>query len=173
MKTYKFRVLEPISDGKFTTFEGCRNAIFLAGPCPREDFSDDWRFQAFDILDKLGFAGTVITPSNKDYQKYASAAKDSQDTTYLMQVEWERMAMHIASAIVFWIPRDKEHPGLTTNVEFGEWYQRPRTYVGFPDTAEHVSYLKTKRHEHGLPVFDDLEIMLNAAVNDLQDSEPI
>ena len=41
--------------GRFNVLEDCCNSIFLAGPCPREDFSDDWRFEAFDILEKHGF----------------------------------------------------------------------------------------------------------------------
>lgn len=29
------------------------NSIFLAGPCPRVDYSQDWRFEAFEILKEL------------------------------------------------------------------------------------------------------------------------
>ena len=39
------------------------------------------------------------------------------------QTMWESAAMHLASAIVMWIPRSKEHPARTTNIEFGEWYK--------------------------------------------------
>lgn len=26
------------------------NSIFLAGPCPRVDYSQDWRFETFEVL---------------------------------------------------------------------------------------------------------------------------
>ena len=58
--------------GCFNVFEDSCNSIFLAGPCPREDFSDDWRFKAFDILEKLGFSGKVLTPTNENYQRMLS-----------------------------------------------------------------------------------------------------
>ena len=73
------KILEPIKNGKFTSTDNLRNSIFLAGPCPRTDFKDDWRFEAFEILKELGFNGTVITPSNQNYQTYL-ANHDKDDT---------------------------------------------------------------------------------------------
>ena len=66
-----FKTIEPIEDGSssLTKLSNLRNSIFLAGPCPRRDYSDDWRFEAFEILEKLGFEGNVITPTNKNYRK--------------------------------------------------------------------------------------------------------
>lgn len=55
--------------------------------------------------------------------------------------------MHTASAIVFWIPRDEDHPARTTNIEFGEWYKKPGTFFGWPDYAEHNDYLEVKLQE--------------------------
>ena len=65
------KVIRPVDEnGKFTFSELYgKNTIFLAGPCPRKDYSDDWRFEAFEILEKLGFEGNVITPTNKNYWK--------------------------------------------------------------------------------------------------------
>ena len=49
-----FKIIEPIEDGSssLTKLSNLRNSIFLAGPCPRKDYSDDWRFEAFEILEK-------------------------------------------------------------------------------------------------------------------------
>ena len=50
------KILKPYDNdpSKFTSLneDYMKNAIFLAGPCPRKDYSDDWRFEAFDILEK-------------------------------------------------------------------------------------------------------------------------
>lgn len=56
---YAFKIISPTDDnGKMTRLTSLRNSIFLAGPCPRVDYSDDWRFEAFDLLGKIGFPET-------------------------------------------------------------------------------------------------------------------
>lgn len=158
------RIVEPcVGDGEeFSPLTDMRNSIFLAGPCPRKDFSDDWRFKAFEILEKIGFDGTVITPSNKNYKAMEERFSISKEDALWKQTEWERSAMHLASAIVFWIPRDKAHPARTTNVEFGEWYTEPNIFVGWPQDAENNEYLALKMKEQGAVPFHDLEQMLQA-----------
>lgn len=67
------KIVEPFNaTGKFNSLYGCRNAIFLAGPCPRKDFTADWRFGAFKLLESLKFDGIVITPSNPMYKDMTS-----------------------------------------------------------------------------------------------------
>ena len=167
--TYKFKIVKPIVDGKYTGLSGLRNAIFLAGPCPRKNFdTDDWRFEAFDILDDLGFTGTVITPTNPDYGRYEKEAGIGHDAMRMKQVNWERIAMHAASAIVFWVPRDSEHPALTTNIEFGEWYKKPNVFAGWPDYAEHNEYLEVKLHEQHKTRENSLRKLLENVVADLR-----
>ena len=165
---YSFKLITPfnIDKGKFNSLYGAKNAIFLAGPCPREDFDDDWRFQAFDILNKLNFNGIVITPTNP-YFKHMQKFGISSDEARQKQVAWERAAMHIASAIVFWVPRSEKHPARTTNYEFGEWYKKPNIFVGWPNDAEHNEYMECKLQEQKKTHFEDLEEELNAAVNSL------
>lgn len=90
------RIVEP-----FESLYGCRDAIFLAGPCPREDFNEDWRFEAFDILKRIGFDGTVLSPTNPKYMDLIDAQGMTPDAAREKQVAWERAAMHVASAIVF------------------------------------------------------------------------
>lgn len=67
IKQYNFTIIKPVENDKFTSVRNLRNSIFLAGPCPRDDYSDDWRYEAFDILNELGFNGTVITPTNDKF----------------------------------------------------------------------------------------------------------
>ena len=163
---YGFKILKPCnSKGKFNKIESCKNAIFLAGPCPRKDYHDDWRYEAFDLLEKIGFKGTVITPTNENYQKIAGTDALSQQTW------WEHTAMSTASAIVFWIPRSKEHPGFTTNIEFGEWFKKPNTFFGWPKDAEHNNYLGIRLEENGKKFETTLFKTLKNAVDALSRKE--
>lgn len=166
------KIIEPFdpAKGKFNTLYGCRNAIFLAGPCPRTDFSDDWRFEAFKILDRLGFGGTVITPTNSNFKRMTAEFGFTQEEARESQVAWETEALHLASAVVFWIPRDEKHPARTTNVEFGEWYKEPRVFAGWPEGAEHNEYLRLKLASRGKPLHRTLSSVLADAVMSL--SEP-
>ena len=162
-------IIQPFDarSGRFNVLEDCRNSIFLAGPCPREDFSDDWRFEAFDILEKLGFSGKVLTPTNENYQRMLSDFGMDKGRALASQTMWESAAMHLASAIVMWIPRSEAHPARTTNIEFGEWYKQPRVFVGWPDGAEHNEYIEVKLKSRGKRRYSTLESLLAAAVDAL------
>ena len=143
-----------------------RNSIFLAGPCPRKDYNNDWRNEAFKILASLGFEGQVITPTNARFQelrnKYGEEALKQQTL-------WEMEAMKKASALVFWVDRhiDAGFPAFTTNIEFGDWYAKEGVYVGFPDGADKNEYLKCRMDIAGIPYFTDLRDMLAAVVSNL------
>ena len=172
MKVENMRIVEPfnLTTRKFNSLYGCRNAIFLAGPCPRSDFSDDWRFEAFSILEQLGFDGTVITPTNSHFKQLTTEFGFTQELAREKQVAWERAAMHVASAIVFWVPRDVAHPARTTNDEFGEWYKKSHVFVGWPDGAEHNEYMACKLKEQGKHHYNSLEGVLREAVMMLRKS---
>ena len=157
---YSFKILKPCnSKGEFNKIEKCKNSIFLAGPCPRKDYSDDWRFEAYDLLEKIGFTGTVLTPTNENYQKIVGTDALGQQTW------WEHTAMSTATAIVFWIPRSKEHPARTTNIEFGEWFKKPNTFFGWPKNAEHNEYLAVRLKENGKKYESTLYKTLKNAVD--------
>jgi calcineurin-like phosphoesterase family protein len=155
---------------KFNSLSGCRNAIFLAGPCPREDFNDDWRFDAFSILEELGFDGVVLSPTNPHYMDMVNELGMPPSEAREKQVSWERAAMHVASAIVFWVPRSEKFPALTTNYEFGEWYKKPHMFVGWPEDAEHCDYMRCKLKEQNKTYYSTLEGVLRAAVMALKKS---
>ena len=166
MKHYSFRLLEPYNQERqaFSIATDMRNAIFLAGPCPRSNYADDWRYEAFDILQELGFTGTVVTPTN---DKFTYVGRHEPNILW-DQTEWERTMMHMCSALVFWVPRCKKWPALTTNIEFGEWYKKAGVYFGFPIEATHMKYLTLKLKEQKKNWYNDLRMMLADVVRDLQ-----
>ena len=71
------------------------------GPCPREDFNDDWRFDAFNILEEIGFDGVVLSPTNPHFKSMVNEYGLTSGEAREKQVAWERAAMRVASAIVF------------------------------------------------------------------------
>lgn len=166
------KIVEPFNPatGKFNTLYGCRNAIFLAGPCPRSDFGADWRYDAFSVLEQMGFDGTAITPTNPNFGRMTAEFGFTQEQAREGQVAWERAAMHVASAIVFWVPRSAAFPARTTNYEFGEWYRKPRVFVGWPDGAEHNEYMACKLKEQKKTYFRTLDGVLAAAVDALSEN---
>lgn len=144
------------------------NSIFLAGPCPRVDYSPDWRFEAFDILKELGFNGNVITPTNTNFHFQAVRFKDN-DATLFNQTQWEYEAMKKSSAIVFWVDRhvEKGFPAFTTNIEFGDWHDKQGVYCGFPDDAERNSYLKARLKMKNIKYYNNLRELLKVVVDEL------
>ena len=168
-ENFCFRLVKPFNQEtmQFNEAIDMRNSIFLAGPCPREDYKNDWRFEAFEILDELGFKGNVITPTNELHKEMAKIKQNA----YQSQTDWERTMMHMATAIVFWVPRSSERPAYNTNVEFGEWYKKPGVFLGYPETATHVGYLEAKFKEQGKKSYHDLRAMLSDVVDYLAPQE--
>lgn len=170
-KEHKFTLITPLvgaDDKTFSDLSETKNAIFLAGPCPRKNYErEDWRNEAFKILDNLNFNGTVLNPTNKYYAKYCDSAN-----TLKNQTDWELEAMHRASVIVFNLDKSEEHPGFTTNVEFGFYSKYPSIYVYKPKDNKYGAnnYIKILCEEKGIPVFETLEDTLAAAVRDLERS---
>lgn len=160
-------ILKPCDEfGNMTKIKNCKNSIFLAEPCPRKNYDvEDWRPEAFEILEELGFNGTVITPTNKYYNKMV------QNHALENQTWWEHKAMSIASAIVFWIPRSIEHPAFTTNIEFGEWFKKPNVFFGWPDDAIKNDYLSIRLKENNLHKCETLREILKNAVDSLNKTE--
>lgn len=110
-------------------------SIFLAGPTPRSLDVETWRNEAIKILEELGYDGIVYVPEREF---------DDRSFDYNEQFWWEREALHQATAIVFWIPRNMETmPALTTNVEYGMWIIEniDKVIYGRPDDSERNRYL--------------------------------
>lgn len=134
-------------------------SIFLAGPTPRSIMVKTWRKKAVRILKKMDFDGLVYVPEKED---------DDHTYDYDDQVWWEREALHNATVIVFWIPRDtKDLPAFTTNVEFGYWLAKnsDKVLYGRPDNAEKIKYLDwLYLTETGKEPINNLEQLLREAI---------
>lgn len=138
-------------------------AIFLAGPTPRETVDSTWRTEAIAFLEKIGFEGEVFVPENRD----PAVAWENGSFSYTEQVDWEEKALNRADAIVFWVPRHMlKMPGLTTNDEFGYWKaQDPAKLVfGAPALAQKVAYQRHWAVNLGIPIRETLEDTLTTAI---------
>lgn len=136
-------------------------SIFLAGPTPRnvpgQPIIPSWRPEALHELHAMGFDGTVFVPEDGD---------GSRKFEYDDQIEWELQALHSATVITFWVPREMEHmPALTTNIEFGLFAARRNVVLGAPPSAFRMKYLKGIAHMYGLQgPYDTLGGTLAAAI---------
>lgn len=139
-------------------------AIFLAGPCPRTDYTDDWRFEAVKYLEEAGFDGVVYNPTNSKY--------DVNDPKYLSkQTAWEVNAMKHSHKVVFWIPRNSEHPAFTTNIELGQflWPDKiDNIMIGMPDWAEKNNYIKVRLSMLNKTYDNDLKTLMYHVVEELK-----
>lgn len=150
------KTLEPIDTG-------ASKSIFLAGPTYRinpetvtvtsegNDVPRSWREDAIRYFDDVRYDGVVYYPEWPNNEK-------PDGWTYEAQVQWETDALNAADVIVFWIPRNmKDLPGLTTNIEFGEWMHSDRILVGAPDNADKMEYIKTRCYLEGIPFLNNLQ----------------
>lgn len=136
-----------------TKIEKLSNAVFLAGPCPRENYEEDWRNEAIKLFQEFGFNGDLIVPTNKNY-----------DGDLEKQTLWEHKMLCMSSAIMFWIPRSEKHPALTTNIEFGEWYDKENVFVGFPEDSIKNEYIELRLKHSGITRHKTLKDLVKAVV---------
>lgn len=140
------------------------SSIFLAGPSPRKPGDPNWRKQAIELLEEVGFQGVVFAPTYRD--------EPPETFNYDKQINWETKWLNASDLIVFWVPRDlKELPGFTTNVEFGLWAKSGKVLLGSPPTAEKMSYLNWWAERESIPNFTDLKALLTLAVEKLEVGE--
>ena len=137
-------------------------SVFLAGPCPRNNYESDWRNEAFDIFRDLGFEGTVISPTN---DKYDENNRDELE----VQTEWEHKMMEAANLIFFNLDKDDEHPGFTTNYECGEWFsnksKQKLVYCPRENTKRANRYIIIKAKQNSIKVVDT---NLREAIKEIQ-----
>lgn len=146
-------------------------SIFLAGPSPRSATKfwreNDWRKNAIKILESNGYDGIVYVPIPKN----RFFDQDSVDSgwSYDNQIEWECKARARADALVFWVPRRKEMPALTTNIEFGEDLHKPNIFYGRPDEAESCRYLDKRLLDNGKLVHNNMESLFTEVIDYLDE----
>ncbi len=135
-------------------------SIFLAGPSPRQEGQPNWRPEAIRLLEEMGYDGVVYVPlpRNGEWPK-----------SYDSVASWERKNLDRADCILFWVPRDMGSMiGLTTNIEFGTWYDSGRAVVGYPLDAPHTRYLGLCAKEEAVPLSHTLQETCAAAVKMVQ-----
>lgn len=141
------------------------NSIFLAGPTLRNaSFQESWRKEACNMLESLGFNGTVYVPE---------FSVGNNPPNFLEQAWWERECLLNAGCIVFYVNRKfPENPGMTTNVEFGMYLaKRPKcVFLCTPDGYDKNRYLDwlydTEMKENNIDrkVYKTMRDVLEAAV---------
>jgi len=148
------------------TFEERSNldlqTIFLAGPTyrvkARSKVKESWRQNAVNYLDKYGFTGSVVIPEYR-------GNKLPENWNLIDQVDWEVSFMRGADLIIFWIPRNmKSLPGLTTNIEFGEYLHSGKIFIGAPSEAVKNEYLIERCRRLHIPWYTDLEELVKTCV---------
>jgi hypothetical protein len=131
-------------------------SVFLAGPTPAQGSdTPSWRPDAIQVLaDAWPGPGllTVLSPESRG---------GVRATLYKNQFYWEMRARSLATAIMFWVPRDaRTMPGFTTNVELGFDLGRNRLVVlGCPPDCpdpERNRYLIALAEMEGAPVRETL-----------------
>lgn len=132
-------------------------SIFLAGPSPRpgQPESLNWRPEALATLERLGFDGVVFVPlpENGDWRH-----------GYDSQIGWELQNLDRADQIVFWVPRSAALPALTTNIEYGRFFDSGRAVLGYPEDAPNMRYLALTGKDESVPVAHTLEETLQEAI---------
>jgi calcineurin-like phosphoesterase family protein len=138
IRRFDMNIIYTLEDLENNNFD----SIFLAGPTHR--IEDDkkppksWRKDIIEKLEKGGFEGNILCPEWRDDKK-------PKGWSYTKQVDWEKKYLKRSNAIVFWIPRDmKVLPALTTNIEFGEYLNSGKIFVGAPKEAEKNKYLQER-----------------------------
>lgn len=131
-------------------------SIFLAGPSPRSDAHLNWRPDALKLLEEMGYDGVVFVPLPRD---------GKWNCGFDHQVEWEKKHLDMSDVVVFWVPRDMQvAPALTTNVEFGMYYDAGKTVLGYPPEAYNMRYLAHRARLEGVPVESTLQNTLLQAL---------
>lgn len=139
------------------SFSPIPKSIFLAGPTPRSSDVKSWRPAAIEVLEWLGFDGTVYVPEHPDW---------SAQGTYDKQIHWEWEAINAATIVAFWVPRDLETmPAFTTNVEFGLLANSDKIVLGYPHDAPKNRYLSAVAARFNVPVEFTLEKTMQRAMS--------
>jgi len=126
-------------------------SLFLAGPTPRNDKVESWRKEAIKYLND--FNGVLYIP------EFENIMLDTYEKDNI--IEWEEKALNEATYIMFWIPRSKELPGFTTNIEYGFYRDNKNIFVGFPKDTFKTDYILYYVKKNNTPFSNDLKELCN------------
>ncbi|WP_197717024.1 nucleoside 2-deoxyribosyltransferase domain-containing protein [Glycomyces terrestris] len=134
-------------------------AVFLAGPLPRSAAVPSWNPEAVRHLrERWRHDGRLVV--------FTPELREGVLADYTGQIEWEHRGLHDADVILFWVPRDLETmPALTTNIEYGAWYDSGKVVFGAPPSAPKNEYLRYLAESRGVPVADRLDAAAGAALD--------
>lgn len=154
-----------------TEYTDLQNAIFLAGPCPRNEKYIDWRNTFIKLLQQLKFDGDIINPTNSNYE-------NDNPKYYTEQCLWEQHGMAYSSCVVFWCDFSEDlslNPGLTTRIEIGMNFAKlphNRMCVGVPYGSYKSGYIEEYCNKHGIHVSHTLEELANDVLMIFKDRKP-
>ena len=111
-----------------------KKSCFLAGPTPRDKNTLSWRGEAIEIFNRLGFDGAIYVPELKNKSYY-----DNETSDYEISLDQEMLEE--ADIVMFWMPRDINMLGLSSNVEFGYLLNKGNIIYGRPDDAIRCEFL--------------------------------
>lgn len=117
-------------------------SCFLAGPTPRDENVLSWRGEALKIFESFGFDGTIYVPELREKSYY-------DFDTGINEMKWDQDSLEMADVVMFWIPRDMDMLGLSTNVEFGYLLDKGNIVYGRPEGAircEFLDFLYKEKH---------------------------
>lgn len=99
-------------------------SVYLAGP--RNPKGKSWRLDVISKLEESGTPMAIFIPETKS-QLRGGFNKSPSHVIY----DWQRFAMSMASAIIFWYPKDAYD--AQSLVEFGLWHKSERIFLGRED----------------------------------------
>jgi len=136
-------------------------SIFLAGPSEREAelMKNNWRHEAIDVIKKLAKTDIPAADNILIYTPLNPNFKPSDPEYHFKQTFWETEALNCCDKIVFWIPRRKDLPGATTNIEIGQWMNDDKTYIGLPPEGIGNTYIKDRLKIYQKDYYEDMQTM--------------
>jgi len=107
-------------------------SIYIAGP--RHPKGKSWRLDAIKKIENTKSPTCILIPETKD-----QLITGNCNRSLIKQFEWQRLAMSVASAIIFWYP-----DGLCNSqsyAEFGAWHKVERIFLGRERPDEYLDWL--------------------------------
>lgn len=111
-----------------------KKTCFLAGPTPRDKNIPSWRGEAIRMFCDFGYFDVLYVPELRSKSYYDA-------DTGIDEMKWDQEMLEKADIVMFWIPRDDDMLGLSTNIEFGYLLDKGNIVYGRPNTAMRCEFL--------------------------------
>ncbi|MDN5769222.1 MAG: HIT domain-containing protein [Humibacillus sp.] len=131
-----------------------RPSVFLVGPTPQADRGGSWRPDAIAELTRQGFEGIIYSPEQEPDLTGCTPFRENDPD----QLEWDHAALAEATVILAHVPRDlTTMPAMTTNIEWGMWWDSGKIVLGSPTDAPGNHYLEWTAARAGVPISRDIK----------------